>query len=224
MLHKVVYGQGGTAKVLKDDKIDIAGKTGTSKIARELSAADREKLKKNPNDPTVVKPKGYEDGAYRYSFCGFFPFSDPKYTCMVMVSRPGSHASRNAGVISGSILLNIARRMYSRGMLGDEPDYHAEKCSAAAPVLYATKDSERDTKLRDMLGASRARRLPTPQTSAAGHIPDVSGLGLREAIVEIEKAGYAINFNGDGTVVAQTPAAGTAAPKGSKVSLTLQKR
>lgn len=223
MLHRVVYGPGGTAKVLQDDKIDIAGKTGTSKIAIELSAADREKLKKNPNDPTVAKG-GYEDGAYRYSFCGFFPYSDPKYTCMVMVSRPGPHITRNAGVISGRILLNVARRMFSRGMLGDSPDYRAENSAKTSPVLYATKDNNRDNNLKEMLGVQKAGRLPAPKSTAKGVVPDVIGLGLREAIVEIEKSGYSISFTGDGTVTSQTPAAGTRAAAGSKVTLNLQKR
>ena len=224
MLHKVVYGQGGTAKVLKDDKIDIAGKTGTSKIARELSAADREKLAKNPNDPTVVRPKGYEEGAHRYSFCGFFPYDKPKYTCMVMVSRPGPHIIKNAGVISGRIMLNVAKRMYSRGMLGDSPDYRASSEIQSTPVLYASRDPQHDNELRDMLAAARARKLPSPKTTPKGTVPDVTGLGIREAIVEIEKAGYAIEFTGDGTVVAQTPMAGSHAANGTKVSLSLQKR
>ena len=223
MLHKVIYGQGGTAKALKDPVIDIAGKTGTSKIARELSQEDLEKYKKNPKDPTIKHVKGYEDGAYRYSFCGFFPYAEPKYTCMVMVSRPGNHVVRNAGVISGGILLNIARRMHSRGMLGDTPDYHTGE-PTTSPVLYATTDATRDGDLKAMLGSSHTHRLSTPRRTHENTIPDVSGLGLREAIVVIEKAGYNIDFKGDGTVIAQTPPAGTPAKPGTKVSLTMQKR
>lgn len=226
MLHKVVYGPGGTARNLMDKRIDIAGKTGTSKIAHEMSREDREKLKKNPNDPTVSRPKGgYEEGAYRYAFCGFFPYSEPKYTCMVLVSRPGSHVKRNAGVISGQILMNIAQRMYSRGMLGDNPDYRAEGNGRhTLPILYATNSPSRDDELTDMLGATHAQRLAAPRVTGRGTVPDVSGLGLREAIVVMEKAGYTIDFNGDGTVIAQTPSAGRKAPPGTKVRLTLQKR
>lgn len=224
MLHQVVYGQGGTAKVLKDNLVDIAGKTGTSKIARELSKEDREKLKKNPHDPTVAKP-GYIDGAYRYAFCGFFPFDEPKYTCMVMISRPGPHVIRNAGATSGMVLKNIAHRMFSRGMLGNTSDYHATATEGkTSPVLYATEEGNRDKNLTSMLGTSQARRFPTPQQTAKGTVPDVKGLGLREAIVVLEKAGYNIDFEGDGLVLNQMPEAGTVAKGGTKVNLTMQKR
>ena len=226
MLHDVVYGQGGTAKVLRDKLVDVAGKTGTSKIAREMSKEDREKLKKNPNDPTVVRPKGYEDGAYRYSFCGFFPYENPQYTCMVLISRPGPHVTRNAGVISGRVLLEIAKRMYSRGMLGNSSDIAAASSgsSGKSPVLYATKNAERDNKLTTMLDTRQAQRIRTPQNTPQATVPDVKGLGLREAIVVLEKSGYNIDFTGDGSVLSQSPAAGTRAAPGSKVHLTMQHR
>ena len=226
MLHKVVYGPGGTARNLKDNLIDIAGKTGTSKIAREMSQEDREKLKKNPNDPTVVRPTGYEDGAYRYAFCGFFPFDKPKYTCMVMVSRPGPHIIRNAGVISGQIILDVAKRMYSRGLLGNPPDYRDQEQTGnnPSPVLYATKNQGRNELLTNMLGSTTSRRMHTPLATPAGTVPDVTGLGLREAIVVLEREGYEIEFEGDGAVIAQLPAPGMKVAPGSKVTLTLQKR
>lgn len=226
MLHKVVYGPGGTAKVLADDKIDIAGKTGTSKIANERSKKDASRGKANPADTASNRQGGYVEGAYRYSFCGFFPYSAPKYTCMVMVSRPGSKAGRNAGYISGRIMLNVAKRMYSRGMLGDNPDYRTQTASTGAsrsPILYATHDKGRADDLTSILGTSKVRRMRTPAPTKGGRIPDVTGLGLREAIVEIEKAGFRLDFEGDGTVATQMPAAGTAAAKGTKVHLTLQK-
>lgn len=227
MLHKVVYGEHGTATMLRDKLVDIAGKTGTSRIAREMTKADRAKLEKNPNDPTVVRPSGYEEGSYRFSFCGFFPYEKPQYTCMVMISRPGAHVPRNAGVTSGSVLLNIAKRMYSRGMLGTPPDY---KTSAegeqkhARPVLYATKNPSRDNSLTEMLGSDNARRIHAPSKTAKGTVPDVSGLGLREAIVVLERSGYNIAFQGDGSVLSQVPGAGTRAAPGTKVVLTMSKR
>lgn len=223
MLHEVIYGQGGTAKMLKDNLVDIAGKTGTSKIAREMSKEDREKLRKNPNDSTVVRPKGYED-RYRLSFCGFFPYSNPKYTCMVMVSRPAPQF-RSAGNTSGKVLLNIARRMYSRGMLGNTSDYHTASAETkkASPVLYATNNPSRDRSLTSMIGSTNARRMPSPKQTPAKTVPDVSGLGLREAIVTLEKAGFNIAFDGDGLVLKQTPPGGTKASGGTKVFLTMQK-
>ncbi|MCH5220480.1 MAG: transpeptidase family protein [Muribaculaceae bacterium] len=221
MLHRVIYGEGGTAKRLRDDLVDIAGKTGTSKVAREISNKDREKSRINPNDSSIVRPKGYEENAYRFSFCGFFPYDNPRYTCMVMVSRPrNGHSAQDT---SGKVVLNIARRMYSHGMLGDAPDFRLSSPSSQSPVFYATCDPERDRNLKSMVGSNSARRLPAPARTDAGRIPDVRGLGLREAIVQIERAGFNIIFDGDGTVLTQSPAPGTPAAPGTKVSLVLQK-
>ena len=224
MLHKVIYGPGGTARRLQDDLVDIAGKTGTSRVAREMSEEDRLKLKKNPKDPTVVRPTGYIPGAYRYAFCGFFPFEKPKYTCMVLISRPGGEYA-SAPKSSGQVVLNIGRRLYSRGLLGSPPDYKngdvAEK--DASPVMYATTNKNRDKQLSSMLASSSARRIQTPEKTPTGTVPSVRGLGLREAIVVLEKAGFNVSFEGDGSVTAQTPVAGSAVPKGSSVRLSLTK-
>ena len=144
---------------------------------------------------------------------------------MVMVSRPGSHITRNAGVISGQILLNVAKRMYSRGLLGMTPDFHdMAETNPTDPVLYATSNKVRDKNLTALLGTGRAQRLRTPPAAQPGSIPDVVGLGIREAIVVIEKGGYEIEFEGDGTVVSQTPPGGTSAKPGTKVKLLLEKK
>lgn len=227
MLHEVVYGAGGTARPLKSDMVEIAGKTGTSKIARELSAQDREKLKKNPDDPTVVRPRGYEEGRYRLAFCGFFPYENPQYTCMVMISRPSpAHPyARSAARTSGDVLYNIAHRMYSKGMIGKAPDYTLDTQTAtkSAPVLYASPDNSTNPALTEMLGTRSAKRLPAPQAAKQGTVPDVKGLGLRQAIVCLEKAGFRVNFTGNGSVLAQSPAPGTSTAPGATVNLTLEK-
>ena len=226
MLHKVIYGQGGTAKTLKDKQIDIAGKTGTSKIAREMSREDREKLKLNPNDPTVVRPKGYEDGAYRYSFCGFFPYDAPQYTCMVMISRPGPHVIRNAGVISGQILLDIAHRMFSRGMIGEGPDYHEDVATdkESYPKLYANSRQQSTKDLTMLLSCPKASVIRNSKPTPQGTVPNVTGMGLREAIVAIEKAGYNIAYSGEGAVSSQDPAPGETAASGTTITLALSKQ
>ena len=224
MLHRVVYGTGGTAKILRDDVVDIAGKTGTSRIAREMSPEDLAKYKINPKDPTIKRVSGYLDGVYRYSFCGFFPFKDPKYTCMVMISRPNGEY-RSAPKCSGRLCLNIAKRLYSKGLLGDGPSLPVtqEGPKDKSPIVYATTNSSRDNILVPMLGASSAKRIQTPVKTADGRIPSVKGLGLREALVVLEQAGYNVSFEGEGSVLSQIPIAGTAAGPGSQVRLVLTK-
>lgn len=128
MIREVVWGEGGTAKALKSDVVEIAGKTGTARITRD---AVRDSTGK------VITPASYVEGHYRLAFCGFFPYENPKYTCMVLISDP-SPAYRGAGTTSGMVLKNIALKMHARGMFGNSTDYKDGKdASGSAPTLYA---------------------------------------------------------------------------------------
>ena len=56
----------GTAQNIYSEKNGSVGKTGTAKIALE----------------------GSYGSEYRASFAGYFPAENPKYSCMVVVSKP----------------------------------------------------------------------------------------------------------------------------------------
>ncbi|MDE7119785.1 MAG: PASTA domain-containing protein, partial [Muribaculaceae bacterium] len=60
-----------------------------------------------------------------------------------------------------------------------------------------------------------------PPAMPRGTVPSVAGLGIREALAVMESAGYEVTFSGHGFVRSQTPAAGTVAQKGTKVTLQL---
>ncbi|MDE6396279.1 MAG: PASTA domain-containing protein, partial [Muribaculaceae bacterium] len=226
MLRQVVVGQGGTAKNMKTAAVNVAGKTGTAKIAKELSEADREKLRKNPKDSTVHRPKGYMDRVYRFSFCGFFPYENPKYTCIVVISHPRTGGSNNAGIVSGTVMLNTVNRMYSRGMLGTGPDFRKTASSVPSSMtIQATRQANRDGLVRQFAGTGgHGHRLVTPGETRPGTAPNVVGLSLREAIVAIEERGYELKYSGTGAVVSQTPPPGQPLRKGETIELTLSTR
>lgn len=236
MLHEVIHGKGGTAKMLKNDIVDLCGKTGTSKIAYELTpqqiAKWREDLKKarTAADSAAARPKvpaGYREGHYRLAFCGIFPYDNPKYTCMVLISDPGP-AFRSAGNTSGMVVRNVAMKMYSRGMLDNSSNYRSNPdgtpvvAKGSTPVLYAGMDAGRMKRLRDVLGTDRVRTLAQPAPSAAGTVPDVRGLSLRDALNRTEGAGFRTRVSGTGYVAAQSPAPGTRAKPGTVVTLVLR--
>lgn len=212
MLRSVVTGPQGTAKMLQNDLVAIAGKTGTSKVANEI---------KRDSAGRVIPgtPRGYIDGQYRLTFCGFFPYEKPKYTCVVMISRPAPQF-RSAGNTSGIVLKNIALKMYSRGMLDNDPKYTNEKTAARAnvPIVQAGDPSATDN-VKKMLGTSVVKRIVAPKT--AGGVPDVRGLGVRQAVNILERAGYNVEISGSGYVNNQNPLPGTNLRQGSKVILSL---
>lgn len=217
MLHEVVYGQGGTAKMLKSDIVEIAGKTGTAKLTYEDLRRPG-----TPRDTTKKVPTGYMEGRYRLAFCGFFPYEHPKYTCMVLISRPAPQY-RGAGYTSGMVLKNIALSMYSRGLLDNASDFRtdAEAPLATVPMVHANADSRRTKALGRMLGTKTMHTTRTP-AKIDGGVPDVLGLSVRDAVNAVETAGYNVNVIGTGYVTAQNPPAGTRAKRGTRVVLALK--
>lgn len=219
MMRGVVWEQGGTAKMLKSDIVEIAGKTGTCKIALEDKRPKWDK-DGNPINRTPFRG-GYLEGHYRVAFCGFFPYQNPKYTCIVVVSDPkGAH--RGPAASAGTVLKNVALKLFARGMLSDDPVLDTHR-SGDIPTVYSSFNDSRNATLHTDLALGPTRAIRHPKTDIeAGQIPDVKGVSLREAITSLESAGYAVDFDGVGYVYAQTPEAGTPAGPGTKVNLKLR--
>ena len=222
MLTQVVYGQGGTAKFLRDKTVRIAGKTGTAKIVNELKPGEKRDSVVGPDGKKRPKAMGYKEGHYRVAFCGFFPVEQPKYTCIVVVSdpRPPLHGP---AVTAGAVLKNTALKLYARGYLDNYADISENAPdNPGKPTLYATFRKDRSLNIHDYIDMQSASVIETPKAMPAGTVPDVLGLGVREAVVCLEEAGYNVAFDGVGYVTAQTPAAGTKAPAGTKVAVSLK--
>ncbi|MDE6137552.1 MAG: hypothetical protein K2F97_08770 [Muribaculaceae bacterium] len=88
MLTQVVYGDGGTAKFLRDKTVRIAGKTGTAKIVNELKPGQKRDSVVGADGRKRPVSLGYKEGHYRVAFCGFYPAEKPKYTCIGVISAP----------------------------------------------------------------------------------------------------------------------------------------
>lgn len=202
MLKRVVWGDHGTGRSLRNDLVAVAGKTGTS---------------------YMIEDGAYNQSKKRLTFCGYFPADNPRYSCIVMTCAPKANWF-GAASTSGQVLRNIAVKLYSRGMLGDHSDYHAEQPSTDGPRLVAATSRERRETLRSgfSIGSSmRSLRAPSAETRT-GHIPNVTGMDLRSAITRLESAGYNVSHSGSGCVVAMNPLPSTAAPAGTRVNLTLR--
>ena len=112
-IREVVWGDHGTARLVRDDRVCVVGKTGTA---------------------YPVEHGVYNKSKRRYAFAGFFPYDNPKYSCMALVlSGAGNSANRT----SGQVVKNMAIKMYSRGMLNNASTYTAER-KDDAPVVSGT--------------------------------------------------------------------------------------
>ena len=197
MLRNVV--EYGTGKSLRNDQVAIAGKTGTCYV-------------------TEVG-RGYSSKK-RLSFCGFFPYENPKYSCIVVMEGANCGAARS----SGTVLKNVALKLYSLGMLNNISDFHAsEQKSTTRPTFFATAaDRSNNSKLVANAGIKELKRFRSPRNVTDGKVPEVIGLGAREAISRLEAAGLKVKLHGYGYVARQSVRAGTKAEKGAIVELTLR--
>ncbi len=220
MMRGVVWEQGGTAKFLKSDVVEIAGKTGTCKIALEDK---RPRYDANGNKLDLPPFKGgYREGHYRVAFCGFFPYENPKYTCIVVISDP-KMPYRGPAVSAGAVLKNVALKLYARSMLNPNPVFDENRNAGTVPTVYTSFDNTRAGNLHKELHINHLQMLHRPaQNEAQGCVPDVRGVSLREAIERLESKGYAVDFNGVGYVYAQQPAPGDTLRAGSRVKLSLK--
>lgn len=219
MMRGVVWGEGGTAKVLKNDLVEIAGKTGTCKIALEDT-----RPRVDANGDSIKLPPfrgGYKEGHYRVAFCGFFPFENPKYTCIVVINDP-KPPFRGPAVSSGMVLKNVALKLYARSMLNDNPEFRKQPNPASSATLYSSFNDDRNRKVLSDLKIEHPHAIRRPAKWVEGQVPDVKGVSIREALTRLEAAGYPVDFSGVGYVYAQQPEAGTVAKPGTTVKLNLR--
>lgn len=201
MLKQVVWGAHGTGRSLKNDKVALAGKTGTCYSV----------------DPVT---HGYNTARKRLAFCGFFPADEPRYSCMVLTFYPKRNMF-GAASTSGQVMKNIALKMYSRGLLGNSSDYTEGVQAISRAQLYGSVKPGRHKSVRAAAGITSESHPAPPKATPANTVPSVLGLGLREAVVALENRGYNVKFQGTGYVKQQIPAYGTRLPRGHQVTLAL---
>lgn len=220
MLRRVVTEKGGTAYGLKRDPeiVEIAGKTGTALISKERPRWTHEDSVAGRVTPFVP---GYLDGHYRLAFVGFFPYDKPKYTCMVLIADP-KPGIRSAQYTSGATVRAIAEKLHSRGLLDNNSDYreYIPEDRRKSPEFYATTKDDRIDRLGKDFGFRGYSNFSKPAKVRAG-VPDVIGLGVREAVKLLEEAGYPAAVKGTGYVSAQNPPPAAAVSRGTVVNLVL---
>ena len=195
-IREVVWGSHGTARMVQDNRVEIAGKTGTA---------------------YPVENGVYNTAKRRYAFAGFFPYSSPRYSCMALVLGPsGTSANRT----SGQVVKNMAVKMYARGMLNNSSTYTSTK-NGGTPV-FASSEKYSSSALSGDLGVSSHKRMKTPQTAAVGRVPDVRGLDAPTAVKKLEQSGLDVMVKGTGHVVSQSIAPGEPLAKGSKITINLR--
>ncbi|MDR3193716.1 MAG: PASTA domain-containing protein [Tannerella sp.] len=204
----------GTGRDVHSDAVAIAGKTGTAQIA-----------------------SGGTYQSHQVSFCGYFPAEAPEYSCIVVIRRPRI-GYPSGGAMSGGVFKAIAEKIYSgqtkidlRRMESDSAGIFLPpvKSGDAGALDYVLDELDIRTEPRRAKAAQVAgvRRTDdgvielAPLTVKDGMVPNVAGMGAKDAVYLLEKAGLRVKLSGRGTVVSQSVSPGQRAVKGQTVAITL---
>ena len=177
----------------------VAGKTGTAQVADQYGS--------------------YHSGTTRYwlSFAGFFPADNPRYTCIVCIKKSGLPAS--GGGMSGVVFHHIAEGVMAQNLKLSVNDAR-DSSSVFKPAIKQGNSIAADYVLTN-LNIKEKPQLQQKKESAQ-IIPDVTGMGARDAVFALEKRGIRAIVKGRGKVKSQSLYAGTTVKQGMKCELYLE--
>lgn len=216
MILKRVVSQ-GLAKPAGSKQFSVSGKTGTAQISQGAA--------------------GYKSGTVSYlvSFCGFFPSEKPKYSCIVSIKIP--HGPASGGLMAGSVFSKIAERVYAKDLALDIRQA-VDSTSVFIPDVKNGDLAEAEAVLKDLSiktvwknernsgwGYARNDTVNVALESKEGNsklVPNVHGMGAKDAVYCLEKAGLKVRLEGVGHVYKQSITPGSRIVKGVTITLNLR--
>lgn len=199
----------GTARKLKTDQYDFAGKTGTAQVG----------YRRTTSGATFIR-------GYQSSFVGYFPAQQPKYSCIVIINKPRRGGFYGADV-AGPVFREIADKVYGTTIDLQTPVNQQRKQTLASNQL-PTYDSGMREDIQTVLDfleipyyrggtgeiailTAKSDSLIVQNRSVASNktVPNVTGMGLRDAIYLMENRGLRVQVQGLGKVTRQSILPGT---------------
>jgi cell division protein FtsI (penicillin-binding protein 3) len=205
----------GTGKSLASPHYRIAGKTGTAQVA-------------DGN-------RGYRaKRQYQSSFCGYFPADKPKYSLMVTINDP--KGLYYAALVAGPPFREIADRIYASDMQMYNEVTERLVGNTVQPAAKAGQTKE-IKKVYQSFGIKALYAAKSPYFNSVdtsnglvyqeykevkGLMPNVNGMGLKDALYLVGNAGLKARVKGSGKVVSQSIPAGSKIGKGLSVQIELK--
>jgi cell division protein FtsI (penicillin-binding protein 3) len=212
---KMVIKEGTARKAFEGMPFAVAGKTGTAHVSDG-------KIK-------------YDDGVYQATFVGYFPADKPQYTCIVVIRTKPHDPIHFGGLLAAPVFREIATKIYSKYVEKNNPSmYAAVKDSSAyfyagyshdIKTLYkAMNISYTDSSAQNTWSSVYAQnQQPVMKANNIREqvMPNVRGMGLKDAVCLLENMGVKISVKGKGKIISQSVAPGTMLAKGITVMLEL---
>ena len=199
----------------------VAGKTGTAQVSQGGA--------------------GYRSGQMWYwlSFCGYFPADNPLYSCIVCLKKPGLPAS--GGGMAGAVFHQISEGVMAKYMKVKLEDAH-DSTSVLIPEVKNGNVLAADYVLNQLgiatkggWGGNYADGTPiwgktesnrqevrlTETKQPRNSMPDVTGMGARDAVYMLETRGLKVRLSGTGRVKRQSVPFGATLRDGMTCELEL---
>lgn len=213
MLEGVVT-EGSGKQYVYNPLYKIAGKTGTAQVA---DANKGYKAKKQ----------------YQASFVGYFPADKPKYSMIVVINDP--KGGYYGALVSGPVFREVADRIYASDMqmYNDVPERLVGNTGIPPTKAGQSKATQKVYQAFGFkpLFASKSEYYNIIDTSAGtvfqennerkGTMPNVTGMGLKDALYLLGNAGLKTKVLGAGKVISQSILAGAKVGKGWNVQIEL---
>lgn len=202
MLESVVNE--GTGKAVHSNHVSIAGKTGTAQ------------LQYGKGQPVT----------HQVSFCGYFPADKPMYSAIVVIRQP-RNGYPSGGLMSGGVFKTVAERVYAQSV-------HANLVDTVSPDLPSAKAGKTvalfevfDQLKLDYVSTGESwscvkadKQYKTEPISVSDfHVPNVLGMGAKDAVYLMERVGLHVQLYGRGKVQSQSIQPGVKALRGQTVTL-----
>ena len=194
----------GTAKNIYSKIYSCAGKTGTAKIASE----------------------GSYSSDYRASFAGYFPADNPKYSCIVVVTKPKKELGFYGNIVAAPVFKEIRNSLYAEEPVSVPLN---ESAMATSDKGLSFELNQIYKELKHPLYKSSANNLWLnasntgfkPLSIEDGVMPNLHGMSSMDAVYLLENLGLSVAVFGKGKVAHQSLKTGQFFKDNQKVTLSL---
>ncbi len=215
----------GTGSALRNPYYKVAAKTGTARMMYDKN----EEPNRDPANPYLD-----QNGRMQYlaTMVGYFPADNPKYTIIVCLrARQGRAKSIYGAGLAGPVFKAIANRLYfkhtewqptvEQKIKGDTiehtPTSAQLKSGLMAPTrvvaneLNVTLESTGESNAKwGTFSTRKAESRYSPMEINPEKVPNVVGMGAKDALYALESLGLKVQLEGFGLVYQQSIAAGRA--------------
>lgn len=216
----------GTGKILNSPHVEICGKSGTAQIAQGKY--------------------GYRGAGKTHSvtFIGFFPYKNPRYTCLVNIISPRKDLYPAGGAMSGPVVRDIAEYLIlsskrvdvdkmpliastsEEGLLSTSDPLLLEECQDVTKRLNIQVEIPEKVKANRFVRIEKNKdnqlvATPLPRYSK-GAMPNFMGMSASASAYLALQHGLRLEIRGYGKVVSQSIPTGQSIQVGQEVYLELR--